>query len=133
MNKDCSVHENLLLRTFIIAIMLLAAAALRLAPHPWNFTPVGAMALFAGAKVGNRWLAMLMPLLVLFAGDLFIGFHRLIPIVYGSFLLSVAIGRYVADRRSAPALSVATLLGATQFFLITNFAVWALGTTYPLT
>jgi len=41
--------------------MIILAAALRLAPHPWNFTQVGAIALFSGAMVRDRRVAFLFP------------------------------------------------------------------------
>ena len=91
------------------------------------------MALFAGAALKDRRLAFLFPLLALFAGDIFIGFHNLIPIVYASFLINVAIGLYLRDRRTVTRISLATLLGAIQFFLITNFAVWQFLTGYSHT
>jgi len=113
--------------------LLVLAAALRIAPHPWNFTPVGAMALFSGALLKDRRLALLFPLLTLFLGDIFIGFHKLIPIVYASFLINVAIGLWLRDRRTISRISLATLAGAIQFFLITNFAVWQFLSGYPHT
>lgn len=124
MNAEISQKESLLCRTLLALGLILLAAALRIAPHPWNFTPVGAMALFAGAIIKDRRLAFLFPLLALFVGDIFIGFHKLIPIVYASFLLNVAIGFWLRDRRTVARISLATLLGAIQFFLVTNFAVW---------
>ncbi len=129
-NAPISQKENLLYRTLLALALILLAAALRIAPHPWNFTPVGAMALFSGAVIRDRRLAFIFPLLVLFLGDIFIGFHKLIPIVYASFLISVAIGLWLRNRRTVARISLATLLGAIQFFLVTNFAVWALGSFY---
>ena len=84
------------------------------------------MALFSGAVLEDRRLAFLFPLLTLFAGDIFIGFHKLMPVVYASFLINVAIGLWLRDRRTVARISRATLLGAIQFFLVTNFAVWAI-------
>ena len=133
MNTQLSQNENLLYRLVLTLGIIALAAALRIAPHPWNFTPVGAMALFSGAVIKNRRLAFVVPLLALFVGDIFIGFHKLMPIVYASFLLSVAIGFWLRDRRPAGRISAATLLGAIQFFLVTNFAVWAFGLSYPRT
>ncbi len=127
-----SRNENLFYRA-LFALFMIAAAALRVAPHPWNFTPVGGMALFSGALVRDRRLAFLFPLAALFAGDLFLGFHKLMPIVYASFLLSVLIGRLLQNRRTLARISGATLLGAAQFFVVTNFGVWALGSFYPRT
>ena len=95
-------NKTLLYRTLLAFALILLAAALRMAPHPWNFTPVGAMALVSGALVGQRLLAFLFPLLALFAGDLFVGFYnfKLMLLVYASFLLSVLIGRFLKDRRT---------------------------------
>jgi hypothetical protein len=133
MNAEISQRENLLYRTLLALILIVLAAALRIAPHPWNFTPVGAMALFSGAALKDRRLAFLFPLLALFVGDIFIGFHKLIPIVYASFLINVAIGLWLRDRRTAVRISIATLFGAIQFFLVTNFAVWQFLSGYPHT
>jgi len=133
MNTELSQKENLLYRTVLALALILLAAALRIAPHPWNFTPVGAMALFSGALLKDRRLAFLFPLAALFAGDIFIGFHKLLPIVYASFLINVAIGLWLSDRRSIGRISLATFLGAIQFFLVTNFAVWGLLNSYPKT
>jgi hypothetical protein len=113
--------------------MILLAAALRAAPHPWNFTPLGAMALFSGAVIRDRRLAFFFPLLALFAGDLFIGFHKLMPVVYASFFVNVVIGLWLKSRRTVRPIAGATLLGAIQFFILTNFGMWALGSLYPPT
>lgn len=141
-NNDRSVY---LLRFVIAVLMIFAAAALRVLPHPWNFTPVGAMAIFAGSLFRNRWVAFLLPLAALFAGDLFVGLYKLMFIVYVSFALSVAIGRWLAPWRRQSCLRASTpsptltrvagavFLGALQFFLVTNFAMWALGDFYPKT
>jgi hypothetical protein len=133
MNAEISQKENLLCRTLLALALIVLAAALRIAPHPWNFTPVGAIALFSGALLKDRRLAFLFPLFALFLGDVFIGFHKLIPIVYASFLINVAIGLWLRDRRTVARISLATLLGATQFFLITNFAVWQFLSGFPHT
>jgi len=148
--KEKSEKEAVLLRTILIFAMIVLAAALRLAPHPWNFTPVGAIALFSGAMVRDRRLAFLVPVLVMFATDLIIGFNKLSPLVYASFLLSVLIGRAVVGarfsasqsqpepsarsrKRAVSRIAGAIFLGALQFFLITNFGVWAFLDSYPRT
>jgi hypothetical protein len=131
MNAQLSQKETLLYRTLLALAIIALAAALRIAPHPWNFTPVGAMALFSGAIIRDRRVAFFFPLLALFVGDTFIGFHKLMPVVYASFLVSVAIGFWLRNRPTVGRISTATLLGAIQFFLATNFAVWAFGLSYP--
>jgi hypothetical protein len=124
---------SLLLRGAVIVTLITLSAVLRIVPHPWNLTPVGAMALFSGAMFRNRWTAFLLPLASLFAGDVFVGFHKLMLIVYASFAISVAIGRWLCENRSLARIGGAVFLGAAQFFVITNFAMWALGGFYPKT
>jgi len=111
--------------------MILFAAILRIVPHPWNLTPVGAIALFSGAVIRNRVMAFVLPLVAMLAGDFFIGFHKLMPVVYASFLISTALGFWVRERRSTARVGGVVLLGAIQFFLITNFGVWAFSNYYP--
>ena len=77
MNAQISQKENLFFRLLLAAAMIVIAAALRVAPHPWNVTPVGAMALFSGALIKDRRLALALPLLALFIGDLFVGLCKL--------------------------------------------------------
>lgn len=126
-------RESILVRTLVVLSMIALAAVLRIAPHPWNLTPVGAMALFSGAVLKDRRLAFLFPLLALFVGDIFVGFHKLIPVVYASFLVNVALGYWIRDRRTTLRISAITLIGAIQFFVVTNFAVWALLGSFPRT
>jgi hypothetical protein len=125
MNSENMHRESLIIRTMVILATIALAALLRVMPHPWNFTPVGAMALFSGAVVKDRRLAFLFPLAALFVGDIFVGFHKLMPLVYASFLIDVALGYWIRDRRTVARIGGVTLLGAIQFFLVTNFGVWA--------
>ena len=113
------------------AVLILLAAVLRVLPHPWNFTPIGAMALFSGAVFKERWLRFTFPLLALFAGDAVVGFHKLMLTVYLSFLVSVAIGMWIGENRNVLRIAGGTLIGSVQFFLVTNFSVWAALNTYP--
>jgi hypothetical protein len=113
--------------------MTLVAALSRLIPHPPNFTPIGALALFGGACYADRRAAFAVPLAALFLGDLVLGFHALMPAVYGSFALMVVLGFWLRRHRSLLPITVATLAGSILFFVITNFAVWAIGDGYPKT
>jgi hypothetical protein len=133
MFQEKSSTHAFVLRTILAAVMIILAAVLRIVPHPWNFTPIGAMALLSGAMFRDRRVAFLFPLVALFAGDLFVGLHRLIPVVYASFLLSVLIGTWLANRCSISRIGGAVFLGALQFFLVTNFAAWQLFGTYQHT
>lgn len=122
------------LRMGVVTVMILLAAALRIAPHPWNFAPVGAIALFSGAMVRNKWAALALPLAALFAGDVVVGLYSLMPVVYASYLVYALLGRWIEPRRSAGRIGGAVMLGAAQFFVVTNLAVWAAGIgAYPKT
>jgi hypothetical protein len=130
-----SRQENhaVILRSAVSLTMIFLAAVLRVLPHPWNFTPIGAMALFSGSMFRNRWIAFLLPLASLFAGDIFVGFHKLMLVVYASFALSVAIGRWLGENRTVARIGGAVFVGALQFFGVTNFAMWAIDGFYPKT
>lgn len=130
------------LRFLVLVAMILAAAASRLIPHPPNFTPIGAMALFGGACFAHRRAAFVVPLAAMFlsdlaigllSGNLSLGLHRLIPVVYGSFALIVCLGFWLRSRRTVLPIAGATLAGSVLFFVLTNFGVWALGSLYPNT
>lgn len=120
-------------RNLLLVGMIAFAAASRAIPHPWNFTAVGAMALFGGAAFSSKRAAFLIPLAALFAGDVYSGLYnyKLMVVVYASFLLSVAIGFWLRRQRTPVRIGAATLASAFQFFAVTNFAVWAFGMTYP--
>jgi hypothetical protein len=120
-------------RAVLVAALIILAAVLRVLPHPWNFTPIGAMAIFSGSLFRSRWAAFLLPLASLFAGDIFVGLHKLMLAVYASFAVSVAIGRWLGENRSIARIGGAVFLGALQFFVVTNLALWAVGSFFPRT
>ena len=113
-------------RLAVLAGLVLFAAATRLLPHPDNVTALGGLAIFAGAMFRDPRLALGLPLAALVLSDLVIGTHALLFVVYGSFAVSVLIGRWLATSRTVPGVAGATLLGAIQFYLVTNFANWVL-------
>jgi hypothetical protein len=133
MSLTVSRRNTLFFRTILALALIVLAAVLRIVPHPWNFAPIGAMALFSGATIHDKRLALFFPLLTLIASDLFIGFHILIPLVYASILVNVALGFLLRDRKTLGRIAGVTLLGAIQFFLVTNFGVWLLLGTFPKT
>jgi hypothetical protein len=126
-------------RSVLVLVMILLATASRLIPHPPNFTPIGALALIAGACSPSRLGAFAVPLsallvsdvaLAALSGDISAGFHRLMPFVYGSFALIVLLGLWLRSRRAAASIAGATLAGSVLFFLVTNFGVWLFSSRY---
>jgi hypothetical protein len=118
-------------RFIILAGMILVATASRLIPHPPNFTPVAALALFCGASFANKRVALLVPLAGLFLSDLVLGFYVLTPVVYGSFALIVCLGFWLRRQQTVWRIAGASVAGAVLFFVATNFAVWVFGGLYP--
>ena len=133
MNKEQSKMERSRSAKYLASGVTVVAAAARLLPHPPNFTPVGGMCLFAGARV-QGWLAWVLPILLMAATDAFLGYSRSTPFIYLSFLINVWIGRrLVRNSDNFARIGGAAFLCSLQFFLITNFATFALGTMYPHT
>jgi len=118
-------------RLLAISSLVVIAILARFLPHPDNFTPVGAVALFAGTCLSDRRLAFLVPIIILTVSDLFLGLHILIPVVYFCFMINVLLGRWLRERRSIALTTAAVVAGSVQFFVLTNFACWLLG--YPHT
>lgn len=127
-------------RALVLTALIGGAIGIRVLMHffpgllPWNFTPVLAVALFAGACFRNQRLAFLVPLVIMFSADLVIGLHAMMPVVYVCLLAMVALGSAtLRRRRGVVRTTLAALGGATGFYLVTNFAVWLSSGMYPLT
>ncbi len=114
------------------ALLVFVGILLRLAPHPWNMTPVGAAALFAGARLPLP-IAIAVPVGTLAISDLFIGMHSLWWVTWGTCALAVLLGTLLRDRRGPMAVGGVPIAGSVLFFVTTNFAVWAQGGMYPKT
>jgi hypothetical protein len=112
--------------------LVMAAAFIRLLPHPPNFAPIAAMALFGGAYFTNKKMAFIVPLAALILTDAIIGFHYLITAVYISFALIVVIGLFIRTI-NVKNLFLASVSASVSFFLLTNLAEWAFGVMYPKT
>jgi hypothetical protein len=115
-----------------IGMMVLGASA-RLVLHPWNFTPMMAIGLFAGSQARRASTAVLATLLALVLSDAVLGFYPGFWYVYAAALIPVLLGRLVRNRDGGGAVATAALASSLSFFLITNFMVWATGGIYPHT
>ena len=60
----------------LLTALIVIAALTRLLPHPPNFSPIEAMALFGGAYFASRKWALLVPLAALLLSDLALGAMR---------------------------------------------------------
>ena len=105
----------------------------RLIPHPPNFTPILAAAIFAPYIIRDRWMAMAVPLMAMFIGDVFIGFHSYMLWVYGAIAMSTVISRWAMQFGKYLPLATMTLISSVLFYVVTNFAVWIMWDYYPNT
>ncbi|MGD9984717.1 MAG: DUF6580 family putative transport protein [Porticoccaceae bacterium] len=119
--------------TRILAIAIVIAAFTRLLPHPPNFSPVMALALFSGAALRDWRLALLVPLAAMLMADLWLGFHATMVFVYLGMALTVWAGRWLGARRRPLLLLAAGMAGASLFFLVSNAGVWLTQDIYPAT
>jgi hypothetical protein len=129
-----------------LAIALVFVAALtRLLPHPDNFSPIGAMALFGAAHFGRPRLTLLAPFAALFVSDLLLnnlvyaefydGFTLITSWwIYAAFAVVMLAGwAILRGKTSVPRLAAASLSASLLFFLVSNFSVWAGSGMYPST
>lgn len=110
-------------KRFLTIVGLIAVATIcRFLPHPPNFTPIGAIALFAGAFIANRYMAIILPLVALFISDLFLGLYGsdMIPVYACTALVSI-LGIAISNKKNPGFVIGASLLGSITFYLVTNF------------
>ncbi|MBK9329421.1 MAG: hypothetical protein IPM95_08955 [Sphingobacteriales bacterium] len=113
---------------WVITGLITATVIFRLIPHPFNVTPVMAMALFAGAKFQDKRWSLLIPVLTMLVSDVLLSYinnytllHNTIFFVYGAILLSVCLGWLLhSDKINVVKTAAVTLVSSVLFFIITN-------------
>ena len=121
-------------------LLLLLAVISRVAPHPaWlNFTAVGGSLLYFGAR-RPLW-QLVIPVALLAGADYYLTvFAYGYPFHAASYLVTwlwyaaiVALGAgMLKGSASIGRVLGASVLSATSFFLLSNFAVWAVSAMYP--
>lgn len=122
-------------RFSFVATLIAFAALSRLLPHPPNFAPIGAMALFGAAYLPKKWLTVVVPLVALWLSSLlidntlmaqwydgFVWFSN--PWVYVALLGIVGLGWVTLRRVTLPNVVGSALGASVLFFLVSNFGVW---------
>jgi hypothetical protein len=128
-------------------LIILSAVLIRLFPHPPNFAPIAAMALFGGTYLNKKYSLVIVFMTLILSDYLLLYINPFSPqfinlskiysptallhsttiFVYGSFLLTSLLGIWVRSHKSAKNILSACLFSSILFFLITNFGVWATG------
>jgi len=121
----------------LIGVSLIAVSFARLVEHPFNFTPLCAMALYGVSRSRNKWLGFLMPLLAIIFSDILVNlsvqkqhtgvleyFTTATPYtVYAALMLVGALGLFLR-KATAPRVALFSLSGSLLFYLLTNTAAW---------
>ncbi|MFN3528349.1 MAG: DUF6580 family putative transport protein [Bacteroidia bacterium] len=119
----------------LISALILVAVLTRLMPHPVNFGPMAAIALFAGSRMGSRWMAAMAVILAATVSDLLVNaliydYFSLSYFVqggtlaiYACYLLFMYMGSGI-KQVSIPAVGGRALLSSVIFFAATNLMVW---------
>ncbi len=115
-------------------LLILLGITSRLLPHPANFTPIAAIALFSGLYLPKKF-AVIIPLLALIASDFILGSYmwQVMIAVYSSFMVTAFIGLTIKHNKKLSTVVGGTLFSSILFFITTNWAVWAFGTMYAHT
>lgn len=113
------INLNLAIAFTLIAL----AVGLRLLPHPANFAPVGAIAIFGGAILPRK-IGVWTPLLAMVVSDLVIGFYDTMPITWACFALIALASSYWLKKPTLLRGATLTMGSSLFFFTVTNFAVW---------
>ncbi|TAE29134.1 MAG: hypothetical protein EAZ92_06955 [Candidatus Kapaibacterium sp.] len=136
-------------RFYVIAGIIGAAALSRIVPHPPNFAPMNAMALFAGAYLADKKIsAIIMPLIAMLLSDTLLqmltgwGFHADMWIVYGAIACITMLGfrlqtqgvneQEQRNQLSATKLITFSVLASIFFFVVTNAVPFALHGMYGM-
>jgi glucan phosphoethanolaminetransferase (alkaline phosphatase superfamily) len=128
----------------IAVLIVLLAAFSRLIPHPANFAPIGAMALFSATVFSRRYQSFVIPIFSMWLSDLiinnvlyaqyfgrFVWFYPGFYWTYGAFFIIGILGPVMIKKVRLNNLVAASLSASVIFFLVSNFGVWFSTTMYP--
>ena len=104
--------------------IFLALVLSRFLPHPPNFTSLIALSFYIPALFGIKFLPIL--IISYIFTDFIIGFHEVALFTWGSVLLIALMSKFFLTNMMTRISGA--LLGASLFYLLTNFVVWSLGT-----
>ena len=124
----------------LVALIVLGVAG-RLLPHPPNFTPMAATALFAGFIFLKRYIAVIAVVVTMLLTDYFaFGYlsaewfaSKSMWVVYLALLFPVVFKNFLQKKLGLFRVAGAALASSTVFFIATNFAVWAFSPMYEKT
>lgn len=114
-------------------ILIILTVLARLLPHPANFAPITALALFGTSYFPKKY-ALVIPFAALLISDFFIGFYGVQMLaVYLSFGLICLIGLWLKSDRNIKNIVLSSVASSILFYLVTNLVFIYSNSLYPKT
>ncbi len=136
--------KNINVRFTTLLLIIITVALTRLLPHAYNFTPLGAIALFGGAYFTRKFWAIAIPLLAVFISDLlvnnilyasynegFVWLYSGFYWQYATYILIAFMGMGMYNQVKTKNVLMGALGSSILFFVVTNFASWLGNPLYP--
>ena len=138
-----STQQKIYIRNSVIILMIILAVVVRSLNinhiTQWvTFTPIGAVAMFSGTYLKDKWKAFLVPIAVVFISDLglnYAWFHKFVLVdsssivVYATLAVMVVIGMNIKKVNVVNVLA-ASLLAVLIHWLLTDIGPWLNSGTY---
>ncbi|XDD50135.1 DUF6580 family putative transport protein [Leptospira sp. WS92.C1] len=140
MNTLRNHKSNFRLNGVIPSYGVFLSGIARFLPHPANFTSVGAMAVYSGARLsGGKSFAY--PIFMVLITDFILSrlhgfdwFYEGSVVNYISLTINILLGKFLLKKDSRlRSVAAVALLASVQFFILTNFSVWAFSSIYAKT
>lgn len=138
------MNTKINLRFSVLTGLILLAAFSRVIPHPSNFSPLGAIALFGAAHFSKKWQIMLIPIAATWVSDLFINnfiYAQYYPIFtwfyegfywqYLSYIIIALMAIPLFKKVSKERILIGALGSTSIFFLISNIGCFVGNSFYP--
>lgn len=132
-------------RNLLIIGLIVLAILSRIIPHPANFTPLIAVAMFGAAYLGKKLWMFLIPIAAFWLSDIalnntiyaqyyegFTLFHSGLLSTFIALGIIVAIAIPLLKKVNIKTFLGTGLLGSICFFLVSNLAVWMTTGLYPM-
>lgn len=119
-------------------LVFAAAVHLRFLPLPYSFAPVTAALLYFGARRPRK--EMWVPVAALAASGVYLSRNLYgyalsadLLVTWAWYAAMLLLGGLLAKNASALRVGAASLTASVSFFVVSNFAVWAVWNMYPKT
>ncbi|HIE77831.1 MAG TPA: hypothetical protein EYP92_03270 [Candidatus Thioglobus sp.] len=138
--EDYTLKSSYSYVAILVALIALGVVA-RVLPHPPNFSPMAAIALFAGFVFIKRYMAFLVVIVTMLLTDYFV-LGSLSPeyfasetmlVVYLALLFPIIFKGFLRAKLSGPRVAMTAITCSVVFFVSTNFAVWMFSPMYEKT